>query len=106
MSEEDRPDLGAADRIVRTLASDPTLRPLAIVILLIAGTFLAGAVLVALRARNLFAIAGLFLLVLMTLHVLDGARRQGGMLPTTWALVAVWVTTAAIAIGLSRLGVF
>jgi hypothetical protein len=106
MGDERDEDRAPMDRAVMALVSDPSLRPLAIVCLLVLGTFLSGAVLLALSSRNPYAGAALFILVLMTVRLLDEDRRRGALMPSTWAVLALWLTTALISVGMVAAGLF
>ena len=104
---EHEPKPTPLERAVRTLTSDAALRPVLIVVVLVLGTFLAGGVLLALGNRNLFAIAGVSALVLLTLLGIDNEVRQARRITAgVWAIASVWGAAALIGLTLLWIGAF
>ena len=109
MTEPDTegPDHTPLERVVRILAEDAALRPVLIVVVLTLGTFVAGGVLLALRSANLFAMAGIAGLVLMTFIAVDGEIRTARRMTLgVWAIASVWLAALAIGLTLVWIGAF
>lgn len=107
MSDTGKPAPTPLERAVRTLAEDTALRPVLIVVVLVLGTFVAGGLLLALRAANLFAMAAIAAMVFLTLLVLDGEIREARRVTlAVWAIASVWVAALAIAALFVSIGAF
>ena len=104
--EETRGDT-AFERVVLTLTDDPGLRPVLIVVVLIAGTFISFGVILALRHANLFAMAGIAGLVLMTFVGIDGEVRHAKRITAgVWAIASMWIAAAIIGFTMVSIGAF
>ena len=89
------------------LIEDIALRPVLIVVLLILGTFVAAGVLLALGNRNIFAMAGIAGLALLTTFAVDNEIRSARRVTLgVWAIAGVWLAAAAIGTLLFKIGVF
>lgn len=106
-SDTNEPKSTPLERAVRVLISDAALRPVLIVVVLILGTFVGGAVLLALSGGNLFAMAGLAGMVLLTAMAIDGEVRSTRRITLgVWAILSVWFAAALVGAVLSTIGAF
>lgn len=106
-SEAEDPKSTPLERAVRALVSDVALRPVLIVVVLVLGTFVAGAVLLALGGGNIFAMAALAGMALLTAMAIDGEiRSTRRMTLGVWAIASVWLAAALIGFVLSAIGAF
>ena len=105
--EEERRGETPFERVVLTMTDDPGLRPVLLVVVLIAGTFVSFGVILALRQANLFAMAGIAGLTLMTFAGIDGEIRAAKRITAgVWAIASVWIAAAAIGFTMVSLGAF
>ena len=105
--DADDPKSTPLERAVRVLVGDAALRPVLIVVVLILGTFVAGAILLALDNRNIFAMAGLAGMALLTAMAIDGEIRSARRMTLgVWAIASIWLAAALISVVLSAIGAF
>lgn len=102
-----QPDTSGLSKAVLALAGDAALRPVLIVVVLITGTVVAGGVLLALRAANIFAMAAVAGMALMTFAALDGEIRTARRVtPGVWAIASIWLAAALVGSALVAIGAF
>jgi hypothetical protein len=100
------PEESSLDRFLEPFFTDSGLWPTVFVAGGIVATFGAAIVLMALRARNLFALAALALLVVMSGDVLQRDLRQRRLGRASRVVLALWSLVTLTAAGALTLGIF
>lgn len=101
-----RPEPSPLDRLIRAVLDDSGLLPVLISVALVAGTLLACALLIAIRSGNPAALAGLVILGMANIFMMEGDLRARSLGPGARAIFLLWLLAAIIALGFDRTGVF
>ena len=94
------------DKAVAAALNDSGFLPVLITCALVASTFLASALLLAIRSGHLAALAGLVLLAMASLFAMEGDLRSRRLGPGARAIVILWLLSGLVAAILDRTGVF
>lgn len=94
------------DKIVATAVKDSAFLPVLVTCALVASTFLASALLLAIRSGHLAALAGLVLLAMVSVFGMEGDLRSRRLGPGTRAIAILWLLSGLVAALLDRTGIF
>ncbi len=100
------PEPSPFDKAVAAALKDSGFLPVLITCALVASTFLASALLLAIRSGHLAALAGLVLLAMASLFAMEGDLRSRRLGPGARAIVILWLLSGLVAAILDRTGVF
>ena len=100
------PEPSPFDQAVAAALMDSGFLPVLITCALVASTFLASALLLAIRSGHLAALAGLVLLAMARLFAMEGDLRSRRLGPGARAIVILWLLSGLVAAILDRTGVF
>ena len=103
-NDSDKSVLSKVDQFLEPLFTDPTLRPLLLVVGLVFVTFGTALVLLAARERSPFAMFSVVVLVIMSVEFVQRDIRRGGFGPISRIVLGLWTGTGLCAGGILWMG--
>ena len=100
------PAPGPLDKAVTAVLQDSAFLPVLVTCALVASTFLASALLLAIRSGHLAALAGLVLLAMASVFAMEGDLRSRRLGPGSRAIAILWLLSGLVAALLDRTGIF
>ena len=97
---------GPLDKAVAAVLADSGFLPVLVTCALVASTFLASALLLAIRSGHLAALAGLVLLAMASVFAMEGDLRSRRLGPGSRAIAILWLLSGLVAALLDRTGIF
>ena len=100
------PEPGPLDKAVAAALKDSAFLPVLVTCALVASTFLASALLLAIRSGHLAALAGLVGLAMASVFAMEVDLRSRRLGPGARAIVILWLLSGLVAALLDRTGLF